>query len=44
MSNAISSESIKRKPKYSKILNNLLAIRGRDQNIFTRVNGTTDFD
>ena len=44
MANAITTESVERKPKYSKILNNLLSIQGIDQNIFTGLNGTTDFD
>ena len=41
---AFNKESKKGEAKYSKLLNNLLDIRGRDQTIFTRVNNTDSFD
>jgi len=40
----INNESYKGKKKYTKLLNNLLGIKGRDQTVFTRVNNTDSFD
>ncbi|WP_338969783.1 hypothetical protein [Spiroplasma endosymbiont of Labia minor] len=40
----INNESIKGDKKYSKLLNNLLAIKGRNQSIFTKVNSVDSFD
>jgi len=40
----INNESFKGKKKYTKLLNNLLGIKGRDQTIFTKVNNVEAFD
>jgi len=40
----INNESFKGKKKYTKLLNNLLGIKGRDQTIFTKVNNVDAFD
>jgi very-short-patch-repair endonuclease len=37
-------ESFKGEKKYTKLLNNLLAIKGRDQTLFTKVNNNDSFD
>ena len=41
---SIGTKSIKSDKKYSKLLNNLLDIKGRDKTIFTRINNTDSFD
>ncbi|MCP4336847.1 MAG: hypothetical protein GY679_03295 [Mycoplasma sp.] len=41
---SLSTTSVKTERKYSKLLNNLLNIRSRDQTIFSRVNNIDSFD
>jgi len=40
----INNESFKGNKKYTKLLNNLLGIKGRDQTVFTKVNNVDAFD
>lgn len=40
----ILTKFFKREKKYTKLLNNLLAIKSRDQTLFTKVNSVDSFD